>query len=391
MNLQRKLTLMVTTVGVAFGAGHFVQKRAETRQPADNQLPKITALAPVAAGPEALAAPALDFRPPLPAEAAPIEPTLPETNRIEAKATPIAEPEPGPAPAPAPTAAQTTLAAADPAELIPSPPSVTTPPASLPVPVTPNPVATTPAAPAEVESPMVPATAPSATAETTEPAPEMAQSCDVTFDLVSQPGAMIGLTVLAPCNPQERVVLWHAGLAVTAKTSSTGSLFTSLPALTEDATVEVRFASGERVAQSIQMPEAKDFRRFAVQWQDADAFQLHAFEGGAGYGQPGHYSAAFTGTAGQGSFVSILGDAATDLPLLAEVFTFGLGRSAEVVVEASVTETTCGRTIFGEMIAAEAGKVDIQDLTLAMPECEGLGDILVLKNLMQDMKLAAAK
>lgn len=388
MNVQRKLTLMVTTVGVAFGAGHFVQKRAETRQSADSQPLKITSLAPVAAGPEALAVPALDFRPPLPAEAAPIEPALPETNRIEATATPIAEPEPSHAPTPA----QTTLAAADPAALVPS----ATPPDALPVDalsvtVTPVPAAITPAAPAEVASPMVPAAAPSEPAAAAEPAPEREQSCNVTFDLVAQPGAMIGLTVLAPCNPQERVVLWHAGLAITAKTSSTGSLFTSLPALTEDATVEVRFASGERVAQSIQMPEAKDLRRFAVQWQDADAFQLHAFEGGASYGQPGHYSAAFTGTAGQGSFVSILGDAATDLPLLAEVFTFGPDKSAEVVVEASVTDTTCGRTIFGEMIAAEAGKVDIQDLTLAMPECDGLGDILVLKNLMQDMKLAAAE
>lgn len=362
MNLQRKLTLMVTTVGVAFGAGHFVQKRAEVRQSADTQPLKITSLAPVAAGPEALAAPRPDFKPPLPAEAAPIE----------------AETAP------------TTLAAADPAEQLPSLPSVVAPPARPPVAAAPAMPVTVPA-PAEPADVAAPAIAPAPSDPAPAPAPQVTQSCDVQFDLVAQPGAMIGLTVLAPCNPQERVVLWHAGLAVTARTSSTGSLFTSLPALTPDAAVEVRFASGNRVAQSITMPEAKDLKRFAVQWQDADAFQLHAFESGAGYNQPGHFSAAFTGIAGAGSFVNILGDAATDLPLLAEVFTFGPGKNVDVVVEATVSEATCGRTIFGEMIAAEGGKVIIQDLTLAMPECDGLGDILVLKNLMQDMTLAAAE
>lgn len=371
MNLQRKLTLMVTTVGIAFGAGHFVQKRAEVRQSADTQPLKITSLAPVAAGPEALAAPRPDFKPPLPAEAAPIEA---ETQ-------------------PAANAALTTLAAADPSERLPSSPSVVAPPERPPVAAAPSaPVTVPPVEPADVAAPAAaPSIAPAASAPPPDPAPQVAQSCDVQFDLVAQPGAMIGLTVLAPCNPQERVVLWHAGLAVTARTSSTGSLFTSLPALTADAAVEVRFASGNRVAQSITMPEAKDLKRFAVQWQDADAFQLHAFESGAGYNQPGHFSAAFTGTAGAGSFVNILGDAATDLPLLAEVFTFGPGKNVDVVVEATVSEATCGRTIFGEMIAAEGGKVNIQDLTLAMPECDGLGDILVLKNLMQDMKLAAAE
>lgn len=365
MNLQRKLTLMVTTAGIAFGAGHFVQKRAEVRQTVDVQPVKITSLAPVAAGPEALARPLTTFAPPLPAEAAPIDTSIASKPEAAMPPAPVLDP-------------QTTLAAADPQTL---------------------PLASTPIAPPATSLPDVAAVVPAApVVEITEPAAkpatpsstELVTACDVEFDLVAQPGAMIGLTVLAPCNAGERVVLWHEGLAVTAKMSSTGSLFTSLPALKENAKVEVRFQNGDRISQAIALPEAKGVKRFAVQWQDADAFQLHAFEDGAGYNLPGHYSAAYTGSAGYGPFVSILGDANTDLPLLAEVFTFSGTKPVEVVVEASVTDGTCGRTIFGEMIASEDGIVDIQDLTLAMPECDGLGDILVLKNLMQDMKLAAA-
>ncbi len=234
-----------------------------------------------------------------------------------------------------------------------------------------------------------------------DPAPEMqppvaaaapeVQDCPVQLSLIPQAGGMIGLSLLAPCHSEERIVLRHAGVAVTGKTSASGAYFGALPALTQTAEVEVLFSSSDRAKAELAIPEAAQLRRFVVQWQDADAFQLHAFESGAGYNQPGHYSAAFAGTPGQGAFMTLLGDSTTDLPLLAEVFTYAPGQDAEIVLEAAVTETTCGREIIGETVMAEAGVVDLADLSLAMPGCEAIGDILVLKNLVQDMKLAAAK
>lgn len=221
--------------------------------------------------------------------------------------------------------------------------------------------------------------------------PALPVDCPLQLDAIPQSGGLIGLTMLAPCHIGERVVLRHAGLAVTTRISESGTLFASLPAMSAAALVEVRFASGEQAAVTVSVPEAEQLRRFAVQWQDADAFQLHAFEGGASYGAPGHYSAAFTGTIGQGASVMLLGDSSTDLPLLAEVFTFAPGRDAEIVLEAAVTEATCGRELFAETLMAEGGRVDVADLTLAMPGCEAVGDIIVLKNLAQDMKLAAAQ
>lgn len=220
--------------------------------------------------------------------------------------------------------------------------------------------------------------------------PAVSDNCAMQLDLIAQPDAMIGLSLLAPCHTEQRVVLRHAGLAVTGRTSASGSLFATLPALTALAEVEVGFASGEQVAASVGMPDFEGVQRFAVQWQDADAFQLHAFEKGADYDKPGHISAAFTGVPGESGFLTVLGDASTSLPLLAEVYTFGPDRDAEIVVEAAVTEETCGRETLGETLYAAVGTVEITDLTLAMPGCDAVGDILVLKNLLQDMTLAAA-
>ncbi len=67
MNLQRKLTLIAATGAVALSAGHFVQKQANNRV-ADGNLPSdvvISAVTPVAAGPEALSSPTSSFMPPI--------------------------------------------------------------------------------------------------------------------------------------------------------------------------------------------------------------------------------------------------------------------------------------------------------------------------------------
>ncbi len=310
MNVQRKLTLVVATGAVAFGAGHFVQKRAADRMIAAAPV-VVTAVEPLAAGPQEVALPEQDVTPPLLA------------------AAPVTLPPPMAAPAPQMQPDAETIA-------------------------------------------------------------ETAIDCTRQLDLIAQPGAIIGLTLLSPCNPDERIVLRHAGLAVTGQTTASGAFFATLPALTTVSEVQILFSTGETASASIAMPDAAGLRRFGVQWQAADAFQLNAFENGAGYDQPGHISAAFTGTPGSGAFLTILGDSSTDLPLLAEVYTFGADPKADIVIEAAITAGTCGREMLGETVEVTDGQVKITDLILAMPDCDAVGDILVLKNPDQNTKLAAA-
>lgn len=227
------------------------------------------------------------------------------------------------------------------------------------------------------------------------PAPEAARDCTATLVLAAQPSAMLGLTLLAPCQPDQRVVLRHAGLAVTGRTSVTGALFLSLPAMAQAARVSVLFGDGTTLEATADVPDLARLQRFAVQWMDRDTFQLHAFENGADYGQPGHVWAGAAqlppaGAPHQAGFLTEIGDATVDLPMLAQVYTWPAAETpVDIVVETSVTEATCGRELLGETLTAAGGEVTITDLTVAMPDCAAMGDILVLKNLVPDMTLAA--
>ncbi len=218
----------------------------------------------------------------------------------------------------------------------------------------------------------------------------VAEACPVTLDLMADPGAMIGITLLAPCHPSTRIVLQHAGLAVTAQTSLTGTLFLSVPALTADAAVELTFADGTSVTQTIAMGEMTALRRFAVQWQADDAFQLYGYTGASVVSATTPGAVPLTGPLTEAGFLTRLGDATVDRPLLAEVYTYPARGSADVVIEAAVTAQTCGRELLGETLLSEAGRVTVTDLTLAMPDCDAVGDFLVLNNLVPDLTLVAA-
>lgn len=262
--------------------------------------------------------------------------------------------------------------------------------APTPQPRTTIPGIVTPALPPLTTEAMQPETIPLPQTSTT------ADNCDVSLDLITQPSAMLGLTMIAPCQPNARVVLRHAGLAVTAQTSATGALFLSLPAMEQSAKVSVLFADGAKVTAQIEVPDMASYRRFAVQWLADDAFQLHAFEGDADYGMPGHISAAtpgriIAGVPPKGGFLNALGSNQVDLPMLAEIYTFPANPDdkVRVIVEAAVTRETCGRELLGETLVSTAGHVTVTDLTLAMPDCSAVGSILVLKNLAPDTMMTA--
>ncbi|HBD91449.1 MAG: hypothetical protein A2092_06200 [Rhodobacteraceae bacterium GWE1_64_9] len=213
--------------------------------------------------------------------------------------------------------------------------------------------------------------------------------CGVHIDLLPRDHAMVTMTVIAPCHPDERVVIKHAGLAVTERTSPNGVLFVDIPAMELQAEITAVFGNGEIAQAQITVPDAARIQRFAVQWLDEDGFQINAFTNAASYGEPGHVSAVNPHRPGSGSgFLTVLGNGSVDLPMLAEVYTYPEAGKTEVVVEAEVTEATCGREMLGETILSSRGAIEVQELTLAMPDCLAMGDILVLKNLAPDTKLA---
>ena len=221
--------------------------------------------------------------------------------------------------------------------------------------------------------------------------------CTPVLRLAPAAGAMIDVGLSSPCRPSERIVLRHAGLAVTYRTNSVGALTARLPALTDQAVVSVLFAGGNTIEAELVLPEAVQMRRFGVQWLGPLAFGINAFENGAGYGEAGHVSAADAGRPAAGSgdgdngFLTLLGDDTVDQPMLAEVYTYPDGsRDVPVVVEAAITAQTCGQDLLGETLNVAGGTVALSDLSVTMPGCDAAGDFLLLKNLVPDMTLASA-
>ncbi|SEM64848.1 hypothetical protein SAMN04488103_101742 [Gemmobacter aquatilis] len=261
--------------------------------------------------------------------------------------------------------------------------------ASLPA-VKPTTVVPLAAGPDDLPEPAPPVVkAPPATVPLASPAAVEAEACAAQLDMIPRARAMIGITLIAPCHGHQRVVIKHGGLVVTGRASANGVLFLDLPAMEPSGRVTVTFADGETVQGALPVPDMAAVQRFAVQWLDEDAFQINAFEDGADYGDPGHVSQATPHhPSDAGGFLTLLGDATVDLPMLAEVYTYPAAGKAEVVVEAAVTQATCGRELLGETLASQGGEVRTEELTLAMPECEAEGDILVLKNLAPERKLA---
>ena len=267
--------------------------------------------------------------------------------------------------------------------------------------VAPAPVQLAPQVP-EVVPPARPAMVKDAAPAVPAPVEKLAEvavvdPCPTSLDLSLSENAIIGVTLISACHPNERVTLKHAGLVVTGKTTLTGAIFADMPALTQSAKVEVMFKDGTTISSSIEVPEITNYRRFAVQWQASDVFLLHGFENGAGYNEAGDINMAnpnrpASGMPATSGFLSVLGDSTTENALLAEVYTYPSNTTtkADVIVEAPVTETTCGREMLGETLLSIGGKVTSNELTVSMPECDAIGDYLVLNNLVPDMTIASA-
>lgn len=235
-----------------------------------------------------------------------------------------------------------------------------------------------------------------------QPAPAAAPETDCTprLSIAAAPSAMIDLALTAPCQPDARVVLRHAGLAVTARTDADGALRLALPAFADPAEVSAAVAGGAPVTAAVAVPDLAGYERIAVQWQGADSFSLNALEFGAEEGQPGHVSAAaprspvLSSRIGAG-FLTALGDTTVPWPLLAEVYSFPTGETTRegtvrIFLEAGVTAETCDREMLAETIELRSGgPLRRTELALAMPGCDDAGAFLVLKNLIPDLKIAA--
>lgn len=224
-------------------------------------------------------------------------------------------------------------------------------------------------------------------------------SCKIAMQADAGAAGLVNVSIKAPCLPGERLTLHHNGMMFTEITDKNGGLEITVPALAELAVFIASFKNGESAVANTIVPSLTGFERTVVQSNVDAGVSLHAYEFGAEFGQPGHISAASMGDPvatmkGEGGFLIQLG--ARDLPgaLIAEVYTYpsaksardgGVGLSAEVEISAD----NCGKEISAQSLQTNTlGQVQVQDLEMAMPDCDAVGDFLVLKNLVNDLKVA---
>lgn len=224
-------------------------------------------------------------------------------------------------------------------------------------------------------------------------------SCDAELTAVPTAAAMVDLTLVAPCLTGERVTVHHDGLKFTEQVGEDGSLTVTVPALSEQAVFIMAFPSGAGAIANTTVNSLSFYNRVAVMWQGDAGLELHAREFSADYGTDGHVwrdaprdMSAVLG--GAGGFLMRLGR--RDLPKahIAEVYTFpsaSAQTSGDILLslEAEISSANCGRRIAAQSIELEDGiRPRTREIDLTMPDCDATGGFLVLKNLLEDLKIA---
>jgi len=229
------------------------------------------------------------------------------------------------------------------------------------------------------------------------PSEERAPSFDCEAEMTAsvRDAAIVHLDVSAPCRPDSRVTLHHNGMMVSALTDAEGRARADLPALAESAVFIASFEDGKGALATATIEDFAAHDRYVVQWHgDMRSLRLHAFEYGADFGLPGHVWSGAEQNLGTG-FVTRLGDDVPGPALRAEVYTFPTASSTRegtvaLRLEAEVTDGNCSRDLEAQVISTE-GEGDalrVRDLVLPMPDCNALGEYLMLKNLFNDLNIA---
>lgn len=225
-------------------------------------------------------------------------------------------------------------------------------------------------------------------------------TCQISATAVTSPGAMVTLTLDAPCAPNERLTVHHNGMMFTQSTDDSGGATFTVPALAQDAVFIMAFSNGDGAVAQAKVADMANYDRVVLQWRGDAGFELHAREFGADYGEQGHQWSGSTPNVegfatGANGMITQLGDTLLPEPLMAEVYSFARAQTKQpglidMSVETAVTASNCGREIEAQSLEIDPdGTLKTRNLTLSVPDCDAVGSFLVLNNLVSDLKVAS--
>ena len=222
-----------------------------------------------------------------------------------------------------------------------------------------------------------------------------ARNCDPRLFATPAPAAMVTVTVRATCDPNAHVLVRQGNLRAVQRTNADGRLNLRLPAL--DERVEIEVTIGDQVLSAeAHVPEAANFQHVALSWSGPQMLRLNAFEFGAPRNSVGHvWSGApkspVRASRGTGGFLTRL---VTEQGPSLEIYSLPTGRSplrgvVRLAVEAKVTAETCGRVAKARAYQPTAfRRLSETDVEVALPDCDRVGEVVVLQNLLRDVRLA---
>lgn len=220
-------------------------------------------------------------------------------------------------------------------------------------------------------------------------------ACGTEHGVSPELGGLIRLRVMSACDPGMRVDVTYAGLSFSGLTDAQGLLDLSIPAVSEQAEVTYRIGDGTPVTASVSVPDVAAFTRVALAWPAGADVSLHALEFGAGPGSEGHVTHRRAASPKSGGRVVRLGTPELADSGQVEFYSLPSGPAKRegtirLTVSARVTDETCGGPL--DLVSVHATG-EAAPLTrrhaIPVPDCANVGDILVLKNILDDLKIAA--
>ena len=239
-------------------------------------------------------------------------------------------------------------------------------------------------------------------APTFQTAPQVAEDTDCPLSMTAEPSVagLVSIAVHAPCAPYARVRVEHEGIAFSELTDSAGHLDIAVPALAEQAAFVATLDSGTEAYATAQITSVAFYDRAVVQAAARDGVFLHALEFGAGYGDAGHVwldapRDPVIAARGQGGFLITLGDPTLPDAEVVQVYSYPTGTSLaggdiHLSVEAEVTEDNCTHHVRAALVQVHGGlRIRDHDLDMTMPDCDAVGDYILLKTAFEDLTIAS--
>ena len=221
------------------------------------------------------------------------------------------------------------------------------------------------------------------------------QGCTPRLFLTPAPAGTVSLSFRAPCDGGAQVDIRQGLVLASQMLDETGRMMIRMPALTEDVSISVTL-NEETLSADLSVPNALDFQHVVLMWDGPQHLRLNAFEFGAARNEIGHvWSGApktpVRASRGRGGFLTRL---TTDTGPSAEIYSVPSGRAlmrgvVRLVVEAEITQASCGRIAYAKAIQPTAFRRQSEtDVEVALPDCDRIGEVVLLQNLLRDMRLA---